>query len=101
MNPFLLLSSLGVGFYVFVLIALYVDNRKRRNGMHVQSYASFDPDSDWEFGRTDLSGNFRHNKFSDETFWVPVAKVQLGAHPKAARSRNKSISAAAPHLNAR
>lgn len=43
MGVFMVLSSLSVAFYLFVLLGLYLDNRKRPSRrVQVYSYACFD-----------------------------------------------------------
>ena len=48
MNVFLILSSSAVAFYVFILLALWRDNHRPRNGRPV-TYSSVDFDEVWGF----------------------------------------------------
>ena len=78
MSVFLILSSLGVAFYLVLLYNLYREGRERRR-QRVDFYREMD------FG--DVSGPAsagpnaavagRSLQFSDEVLWLPVTKMKL------------------------
>src|SRR5215471_8089996 len=102
MNVFLMLSSSAVAFYVFILLALWRDNRKRRNG-HVLSCSSSDFDEVWGL-TNDRRGALSHSKrfkFSDDVLWVPISTTRLGARRQSERPESKPVLAAASRTSSR
>ena len=80
MSVFLVLSSSSVAFYIFILLALWRDTRKQRNG-RIVSYSSTDFDEVWGFetDSADIPSQSSRSKFSDDVLWLPVTKLHLGA----------------------
>ncbi|HUN87651.1 MAG TPA: hypothetical protein VMU28_02610 [Terriglobales bacterium] len=100
MNVFLALSSLGVLFYLVVLVALYRDGHKRRrNDTEVCRVLNFDGDAGrmpagW---RARIGGNIT-SKTSTDVFCMPVTKIRwLPVHCAAKRERTLTPITVAPH----
>jgi hypothetical protein len=77
MNAFLILSSLGLVFYLVLLAALYRDGRKRRV-ISVPPVRKLLPGSDSELAtRPSRTGGMlaaRHRTSSGDVLWIPVAR---------------------------
>ncbi|HUN88407.1 MAG TPA: hypothetical protein VMU28_06430 [Terriglobales bacterium] len=100
MSVFLVLSSLGVVFYMMVLVALYRDGRqRRRNGSEVCRLLNSDRDAGrmpavW---RARIGGNLT-SKTSTEVFCMPVTTIRwLPVQDAAKRERTVTPIPVAPH----
>lgn len=78
MTIFLVLSSSAVAFYIFVLCALWYDNRKHRN-RRVSSWHSANFDDVWGFeaDSAHVVSLSSRAKIYDGVHWLPVAKLDL------------------------
>jgi hypothetical protein len=78
MSVFLVLSSLSVAFYLFVVLALYRDNHKHRS-KRIQGHSNvcFDKAKDQKVSHPAGYPKPRQVNFSDDVLWLLVTKVQL------------------------
>jgi hypothetical protein len=92
MNVFLVLSSSAVAFYVFILLALWRDSRKRRNG-HVASCVSAGFNQVWgiEAGGFKTRSRLQRFKFSDDVLWVPLTKLHLEGRRRTTQAKSKPV----------
>jgi len=90
MSVFLVLCSLSVACYLFVLLALYRDNHKRR-GRRIQVYSNvcFDKATDQKVSHPGGYTKARRVNFSDDVLWLLVTKVQLKRRPAARPVQNE------------
>jgi len=93
MIVFLALSSLGVGFYVTLLVALYRDGRQRRRN-RVELYRELELDRAEarasERRGAYISPNGGRPRLSDEVLWLPVTKVHWNPALHAAQPTNQT-----------
>jgi hypothetical protein len=77
MYPFLILCSLSVGFYLFLLVALYRDGRRRR-GPVVLAHASDFGDSQviHLLRSSKVSGSDLNANLPGEASWHPVVRFE-------------------------
>ena len=89
MYPLLVLSTLSVGFYLFLLLALHRDARRRRKSVVVEFGDGTPislPDS-----RTEQIGSRSHKTVFGAVSWDPVTRIQwkIGKARSARQSRQK------------
>jgi len=91
MSVFLVLCSLSVACYLFVLLALYRDNHKRR-GRRIQVYSNvcFDKATDQKVSHPGGYTKARRVNFSDDVLWLLVTKVQLKRETGGATSTKRT-----------
>lgn len=83
MSVFLVLSSSALAFYLFVLLALYRDNHKRRSRRN-EAYSNVwlnnarGPKVSHSAGY--LPGR-RSDTSDDDVLWIPVTRVRLKRRP--------------------
>jgi hypothetical protein len=92
MNVFLVLSSSAVAFYVFILLALWHDSRKRRNA-HVASCSSTGSNQVWGVEAAGFKSRSRLQRFefSDDVLWVPLTKLHLEGRRRTTQAKSKPV----------
>jgi hypothetical protein len=96
MDAFLILSSLGIVFYLVLLFALYRDGRKRP--MRGRSVRKITVGTVPELFMTPGGGGFMARKRSsrEEVLWVPLAKHHWKAAPRAIDGGRTKLVCIAP-----
>src|SRR5450755_2292026 len=78
MYPFLILSSLSVGFYLFLLVALHRDGRRRRKSSATVLPMEFGGRPGIRFARSNNRVSVGE-PFTGEVQWRPVTRIQWKA----------------------
>ena len=94
MYPLLILSTLSVGFYLFLLLALHRDARKRRKPVVVE-FSDGTPIRRPE-SRIERIGSRWHTNSLSDTTWHPVARIEWEPAQPEHRSNDRQRVMAAP-----
>jgi len=95
MYPLLVLSTLSVGFYLFLLLALHRDARRRRRSVVVE-FSDGTPIR-LPKSRIERIGSRWHKNSLSEVDWHPVATIEWEpAQPENRSNNRKRVMAAAP-----
>lgn len=93
MIVFLALSTLGLGFYVALLVALYRDSRQRRRD-RLELYRELEVDRASVFAFTRQNTELTTGgppKLSDEVLWLPVTRVHWNPMGGVPQHNNRNL----------
>ena len=99
MSVFLVLSSLGVAFYVFVLLALYRETRKQRTTRDSShAYVNWDG----ETGKERVFSAAGQAQFPGDVRWVAVTRLHWAQRTRSSAVKERTLVAVtAPHITSR